>query len=76
LLQGLKRNKNLTAGRSNAKIVVMAQSTEDAKRLYKGGADYVILPHLMGGRHLANIIKADNLDTIDEIKKKDLNYLQ
>ncbi len=69
LLHGIKKTKN------GAKVVVLAQDENEAKRLYKAGADYVILPHLMGGRHLANIIKADNLDTIDEIKKKDLNYL-
>lgn len=69
LLHGTKKAKN------GAKVVVLAQDESDAKRLYKAGADYVVLPHLMGGRHLANIIKNDALEKIDDIKKKDLNYL-
>lgn len=69
LLHGLRKAKN------GAKVVVIAQDENEAKRLYKSGADYVVLPHLMGGRHLANIIKSDALGKIDEIKKKDLNYL-
>lgn len=69
LLHSLKKTKN------GAKVVVIGMDSDDAKRLYKAGADYVVVPHLMGGRHLANIIKNDAIEKIDELKKKDLNYL-
>jgi Kef-type K+ transport system membrane component KefB/voltage-gated potassium channel Kch len=58
-----------------AKVVVMALDSKDAKQLYKEGADYVILPHLAGGRQIAKIIIDDTLDKIEELKNKDKNYL-
>ena len=63
LLQSLKGSK--------AKIVLVAQNTDEAKRLYEAGADYVVLPHLVGGRHIANMLKGDNIDVIDDLKAKD-----
>jgi Trk K+ transport system NAD-binding subunit len=63
LLQSLRKMK--------AKIVVVAQNTDEAKRLYAAGANYVVLPHLVGGRHIANILKGDNIDVIDDLKNKD-----
>ena len=58
-----------------AKIVLMALDTRDAKILYKEGADYVILPHLAGGRQIAKIILENNLDKIEKLKQKDQKYL-
>lgn len=58
-----------------AKIVVMALDSRDAKILYKQGADYVILPHLAGGRQIAKMILDDNLDKIENLKQKDQKYL-
>ena len=57
------------------KIVVMAYEGTDAKQLYKKGADYVVLPHLAGGRHLAKIlIDKKHLELIEEYKAKDLSF--
>ena len=59
-----------------AKIIVMALETEDAKTLYQEGADYVVLPHLAGGRHLAKIIVDEkHLELIEDYKAKDLAAL-
>lgn len=59
-----------------AKIVVMSYETDEAKLLYKKGADYVVLPHLAGGRHLAKILVDKNhLKLIEDYKKKDLSSL-
>lgn len=67
LIQGIKRHNKDT------KIIVVSYDTEDADELYKAGADYVVLPHLAGGRHVARILKEDNLDeTITAFKAKDL----
>jgi Kef-type K+ transport system membrane component KefB len=67
--------KELKHENRKAKIVVMALDTRDAKILYKEGADYVILPHLAGGRQIAEIIMDNHLDRIEKLKKKDEKYL-
>jgi hypothetical protein len=48
--------KELKHENRRAKVVMMALDSHDAKLLYKEGADYVILPHLAGGRQMAEII--------------------
>ena len=58
-----------------AKIIVMALDFRDAKTLYKEGADYVVLPHLAGGRQIAKIISENHLDNIENLKQKDQKYL-
>ncbi len=40
--------------------IVSAQDEAEAKQLYHAGAHYVILPHFIGGLHLADIIEAHN----------------
>lgn len=56
-----------------AKIVVMAYEVANAKVLYKAGADYVVLPHLAGGRHLAKIlIENKHLELIEDYKEHDM----
>jgi Kef-type K+ transport system membrane component KefB len=67
--------KELRHENRKAKIVVMALDSRDAKILYKEGADYVILPHLAGGRQIAKIIQENHLDRIENLRKKDQKYL-
>ncbi len=67
--------KELNQENRRAKVVVMALDSQDAKILYKAGADYVILPHLAGGRQIARLIKENNLENIEKLKEKDLSYL-
>lgn len=71
LIEGLNHTNK------HAKIVVMAYEAQDAKVLYKAGADYVVLPHLAGGHHLAKIL-VDNkhLEMIEKYKARDLEYLK
>lgn len=71
LIEGLNHTNR------RAKIVVMAYEAQDARVLYKAGADYVVLPHLAGGHHLAKIL-VDNkhLEMIEKYKEKDLEYLK
>lgn len=67
LIEGLKHSNK------KARVVVMAFENDEAKQLYKVGADYVVLPHLVGGHHLAKIlIHDDNLEMIEKYKKNDL----
>lgn len=57
----------------SAKIIMMAHDLRDAKILYEDGADYVMMPHFIGGSHIAKIIlEDDKLEVLEEYKKKDL----
>jgi Trk K+ transport system NAD-binding subunit len=40
-----------------AKIVVTAQNAKAALQMYQEGADYVLLPNMLAGRHLAPIVE-------------------
>jgi Kef-type K+ transport system membrane component KefB len=56
-----------------ARVVVMGYEVADAKQLYKAGADYVVLPQLAGGRHLAKIlIDKKHLELIEDYKAHDM----
>ena len=57
------------------KMIIAASDFNDAKKLYKAGADYVVMPHLAGGRHIAKILEEDNLEKIGMFRDKDLEYL-
>ncbi len=67
--------KELQHENRKAKIVVMALDSHDAKLLYNAGADYVVLPHLAGGRQMAKIIKEDKLDEMKALKLSDWIYI-
>ncbi len=68
--------ERLNKENKRAKIIVMCYEIDDAKRLYKSGADYVVLPHLAGGRHLAKVLKNEELDEFEKYKNKDLQYFK
>ena len=67
--------KELKRENRKAKVVVMALDTDEAKALYKEGADYVVLPHLAGGRQVAKLIEENNLNKIETLKNKDMKFL-
>jgi Kef-type K+ transport system membrane component KefB len=48
--------RRVRAVNKKARIIVTSSEIEDALRLYTAGADYVILPHFLGGEHVANLI--------------------
>jgi Kef-type K+ transport system membrane component KefB/voltage-gated potassium channel Kch len=54
----------------HAVIYVTAQSVDKALKLYDAGADYVILPHFLGGEHVSVLIEecSVNLEKIIENK--------
>ena len=66
--------KELRHENRRAKVVVMAFDASEAKILYKAGADYVVLPHLAGGRQVAKLIEENNLDKIEALKNKDMKF--
>ncbi len=48
--------KKVRKHNKKAKIIVTASEINEALKLYKQGADYVILPHFLGGEHVAELI--------------------
>lgn len=70
LLKNIKKLKG-------PKVIVAAFEKQDAKEFYKMGADYVIMPHIAGGNHLANILVEDNhLKLIEEYKEREKDYIK
>lgn len=59
-------------------IYVTASDVEKALQLYDTGADYVILPHFLGGEHVSLLIEkfSDNIDRIIENKLKHIKELK
>lgn len=76
----LEDNINLVMGMRLAgkrgKIIMRAESGEDAKILYERGADYVFVPLYSSGHYLGKILNADpELRGLDELKRKDLAFI-
>lgn len=71
--------KKIREHNKTAKIVVTAYVVADALALYEEGADYVILPHLLGGEHAGVLLETVSSDLdrlistklahIDELKR-------
>ena len=61
-----------------AKIFVTANDIEESLKLYEKGASYVILPHFLGGEHVAGMISNIHLKKIDltEERKKHIEHLE
>jgi hypothetical protein len=58
-------------------FITTAHKIEDALLLYDLGADYVIMPHFLGGEHAAEIIQmfGTNQKSFDKLKKEHLKEL-
>ncbi len=65
----------LRAVNKKAKIIVTASEIDQALKLYKHGADYVIMPHFLGGEHGANLINSYRKKKINLGKEK-LNHME
>ncbi|HLC89115.1 MAG TPA: cation:proton antiporter [Candidatus Nanoarchaeia archaeon] len=70
--------KKVKATNNRAKIIVTASRVEEALELYKSGADYVILPHFLGGEHVANIITGfrEKKIKLDETRADHIQHLE
>jgi len=55
---------------SKAAIFVTASKVDDALELYEHGADYVILPHFLGGHHVSVMLEEESIDLNKMLKKK------
>jgi Kef-type K+ transport system membrane component KefB len=63
---------------SKATIIVVASRISEARDLYKEGADYVILPKLLGGERASDLVKKAKKDkkTLTQLKKEHRKYLE
>lgn len=61
-----------------AVIIVIAHKIADALHFYEKGASYVLLPHFIGGKHAANLIKKhkSSKTAYNKEKKKHIKYLK
>lgn len=59
----------------HAKVIVTAQTEWEGKELYDEGVDYVLLPHFIGGRQLADIIGNDLFGSLADLRQHDLALL-
>jgi len=62
----------------NAMVIVTAMHIDEALTLYNAGADYVILPHFLGGEHFSLLLEdvTDNLQRLIKTKFKHIKELQ
>jgi len=65
--------KKVKKANKRAVVIVTAEDVEDALELYNQGADYVILPHMLGGEHISLLLQETAQDIGKIIKKKKLN---
>ena len=56
-------------------VFVTAYKVEDALELYDLGADYVILPHFLGGEHASILIEKVG-DDMDQLIKHKLTHIE
>ena len=55
---------------SSAIIFVTALKVDDALKLYDEGADYVILPHFLGGHHVSVMLEEESTDLNGMLNQK------
>ncbi len=69
-----------TARKENKDIVIFvtADQIKDALELYDAGADYVVLPHFLGGEHVSLLIEAftEDINKMIEHKVKHIKELK
>jgi len=59
-----------------AKVILTGETEDDAIRLYENGADYVLLPHFIGGLQLAKTIENNGFDrALKKMKQQDLKVI-
>lgn len=66
--------ETIRSSRKRIRMIVTAQDEMEAKQLYKAGAHYVLLPHFVGGLHLADIIEKHH--DAAKLKKLKIQHLK
>lgn len=67
--------KRLKKEHSHARVIVTSFEPEDALELYDAGADYVIIPHYLGGEHVSFMLEEFTTD-IDKLIMRKLDHIE
>lgn len=68
----IKKAKELN---QNIEIIVIGDRISDALELYKAGADYVVIPKLLSGKQISEMVKKVK-ERKKGVKKKELEFLE
>jgi Trk K+ transport system NAD-binding subunit len=72
LHDNLELIKSLHALNHTPRVIVRAEDEDDAKLLYKAGADYVLLPHFTSGQYLGKTLALDpDFTMLDHLRMGD-----
>ncbi|MBI4451264.1 cation:proton antiporter [Candidatus Woesearchaeota archaeon] len=71
-LPGIEENRLLVSlfRRKHPILILTAAQADEALELYEKGADYVVLPHYLGGHHLAMLLHESSRDMGKLLKQK------
>lgn len=67
--------KKIKAENPSAKVILTAQTNEEALNLYEQGADYVMLPRFTAGEVVSSIIKKDD-SSLKEVRKSQIERIK
>ncbi|MBW2963446.1 cation:proton antiporter [Candidatus Woesearchaeota archaeon] len=67
--------KKLKEANPRALAILTANQIEEALRLYEKGADYVIMPHFLGGEHVSFLVEKYGKD-LNKILRKKLEHIE
>lgn len=67
--------ERLSRMNKEAVSIVFAMEIHDVRHLYDAGADYVVLPHLAGGRLVAKFIHTKEKVDFQKLREKDMEYV-
>ena len=59
----------------NIIFIPTSHNIEDTKRLYRNGASYVIMPHFLGGEHMAHLLIKNNYSH-ENIKQEGAKHIK
>lgn len=72
LLEAVRRNT-----KKRTRVIVAASDEQEALELYNMGADYVLLPHFVGGMHLLQVVEhSSDSKSLHKLKERHLKTLQ
>ncbi len=75
LNDGVLLLKKIKSENPETKVILTAQTNEDALELYDQGADYVMLPRFTAGEVVSNIIRKED-NALKEVKKNQIERIK
>ena len=63
------------ARKLNKKVIVTALDPSEALEYYENGADYVLIPHMVGGDHLSMILENNHHRSFHKLRNEHIGRL-